>query len=156
MKAEYINPFIESSLSIINQTTGLSPRLGEVHVRNTPYKGDNVVVLIGLTGEVQGNVIITLNKVLACRIASLMMCGMPVPELDEISKSAISELSNMILGSTANMFYSNNTKIDITPPTLLTGENMEFSPNKGLTICVPLHFEDGYDINIDICYKEKN
>lgn len=154
MKVEYINPFIESSINVINQTTGISPSLGKVHIKNEPYKGDNVVVLIGLTGEIQGNVIITLHKNLACKIASAMMCGMPVQELDEIAKSAISELCNMILGNTANIFYNNNTKIDITPPTLLTGENIEFTPNKALTVCVPLHFEDGHEINIDISYKE--
>lgn len=154
MKVEYINPFIESSISIINQTTGINPTLGTISVKKEPYKGDNVVVLIGLTGEIQGNVIITLHKELACKIASAMMCGMPVPELDEIAKSAISELCNMILGNTANIFYSNNIKIDITPPTLLTGQNIEFSPNKDLTVCVPLHFEDGYEINLDISYKE--
>lgn len=154
MKVEYINPFIESSVSVITQTTGLNPTLGKVHVKQQPYKGDNVVVLIGLTGEIQGNVVITLGKELACNIASAMMCGMPVPELDEMAKSAISELCNMILGSTANMFYNNNTKIDITPPTLLTGENMEFTSSNALTICIPLHFDAGQNINIDISYKE--
>lgn len=155
MKVEYINPFIESSMSIINQTTGINPTLGKIHVKKAPYKGDNVVVLIGLTGEIQGSVIITLNKVLACKIASAMMCGMPVAELDEMARSAISELCNMILGNTANIFYSNNINIDITPPTLMTGENMEFSQSNALTVCVPLQFEDGYEINIDISYKEK-
>ena len=69
MKVEYINPFIESSISIINQTTGINPTLGTISVKKEPYKGDNVVVLIGLTGEIQGNVIITLHKELACKIA---------------------------------------------------------------------------------------
>lgn len=154
MKVEYINPFIESSINVINQTTGINPSLGKVHIKKNSYKGDNVVVLIGLTGEIQGNVIITLHKNLACKIASAMMCGMPVSELDEIARSAISELCNMILGNTANIFYSNNINIDITPPTLLTGDNMEFSQNKALTVCVPLHFEDGHEINIDISYRE--
>jgi chemotaxis protein CheX len=154
MKAEYINPFIEASQRIIAETTGLSPKVGKIYIKNTPFKGDNVVVLIGLTGSIQGNVTLSLKRTLACKIASAMMGGIPVVELDELTKSAVSELCNMILGNTANIFYKNNIAIDITPPTVLTGENMEFSPSKSVIICIPLEFECGETMEIDITYKE--
>lgn len=154
MKAEYINPFIEASQNVIREMAGLHPNLGQVYVKDIPYKGDNVVVLIGLTGHIQGNVVIALQKTLACKIASNMMGGMPVPELDEIAKSAIAELCNMILGNTANIFYENKIPIDITPPTVLTGENMQFSPTKSRVICVPLLFDNEENIDIDITYRE--
>ncbi|MDP4091415.1 MAG: chemotaxis protein CheX [Bacillota bacterium] len=154
MKVEYINPFIEASQSIIVQTSGLKTSLGKLRVKNSPYKGDSVVVLIGLTGEIKGNVVISLAKSLACKIASAMMCGMPVPELDELAKSAIAEMCNMILGHTANLFSINGMNIDITPPTVLTGENMEFSPSKTVIVCVPLMFEDGEVLEIDVSYQE--
>lgn len=156
MNVEYINPIIESSLSIINQTTGLNPKMGKIYVKNAPYKGDNVVVLIGLTGEIHGGTAISFPKSLACRIASAMMGGMPVPELDEIAKSAISELCNMIMGNTANLFYQKNISIDITPPTLLTGENMEFSQSKSVVVSIPLMFDNGENMIIDISYREKS
>lgn len=154
MKVEYINPFIQASQDVINQTTGLTPTVGKIYIKDMPYGGDNVVVLIGLTGAIQGNVTISLRKTLACKIASAMMGGMPVSELDEIAKSAIAELGNMILGNTANIFYKNNIGIDITPPTVLTGENMQFSSSKSAIVCIPLEFSDGENINIDITYKE--
>jgi chemotaxis protein CheX len=154
MKAEYINPFIQSSVSVVSQTTGISPTVGKIYIKNLPYKGDNVVVIIGLTGEIQGNVVISLKKTLACTIASAMMGGMPVPELDEMAKSAISELCNMILGNTASIFYNNNIKIDITPPTLLTGENLQLSQSKSVVMCIPIQFQDGECIEIDISTKD--
>jgi chemotaxis protein CheX len=154
MKAEYINPFIQSSVSVISQTTGISPTVGKIYIKNLPYKGDNVVVIIGLTGEIQGNVVISLRKTLACTIASAMMGGMPVPELDEMAKSAISELCNMILGNTASIFYNNDIKIDITPPTLLTGENLQLTQNKSVVMCIPIQFQNGECIEIDISTKD--
>lgn len=154
MKVEYINPFIEASLSVISQTSGFKPAVGKVYIKNSPYGGDGVIILIGLTGQISGNVVISLSKNLACKIASAMMFGMPVPELDEMAKSAIAELCNMILGHTANIFSNANMNIDITPPTVLTGENMQFSPSKAVTVCVPLNFEDGEAMLIDISYKE--
>ncbi len=156
MKAEYINPFVQASQNVIREIAGLHPTLGQIYVKDIPYKGDNVVVLIGLTGEIQGSVVIALKKTLACKIASHMMGGMPVPELDEIAKSAIAELCNMILGNTANIFYENKVSIDITPPTVLTGENMQISPSKSVVMCIPLIFDNEENIEIDITYKENN
>ena len=154
MKQEYVNPFIESSINVISQTTGFKPNVGKIYIKNLPYSGDNVIVIIGLTGEIKGTVVISLKNSVACKIASAMMCGMPVPELDEMSKSAISELCNMILGNTASVFAANNIKIDITPPTLLTGENLELSPIKSLVMCVPIMLNEKDCIEIDISVKE--
>jgi chemotaxis protein CheX len=154
LKVEYINPFIEASLDVINQTTGLKPSIGKVFTRTTPYNGNLVVIMIGLTGQISGSVVLSLSKNLACKIASAMMFGMPVPELDEMAKSAIAELANMTLGHTANIFYKANMSIDITPPTVLTGENMELTPTKSITVCVPLNFDNGESLHIDISYKE--
>lgn len=155
MKPEYIKPFTEASRSIIHQVTGFEPNIGEAYIKEIPYTGDTVVVLIGLTGQLYGSAIITLSKSFACKIASIMMGGMPVPELDEIAKSAIAELCNMILGNAASNFYKNNISIDITPPTVFTGENMQVSPTKAETICIPHVFEDGETLEIDLIYKEK-
>ncbi|WP_461205759.1 chemotaxis protein CheX [Clostridium sp. DL1XJH146] len=105
MKQEYINSFIESSQSVIAQVTGLQSTVGDIEVKDIPYRSDVVVVLIGLTGQIYGSVIISLSKDLACKIASIMMGGMEVTQLDEISKSAIAELGNMIMGNTANSLY---------------------------------------------------
>ncbi|MCB2297381.1 chemotaxis protein CheX [Clostridium tagluense] len=155
MNVEYINPFIEASKSIINQTTGFNPSLGKIYIKGTPYKGADVVVLIGLTGEIQGNVIISLSKKIACKIAAAMMGEISLVELDEIGKSAISELCNMILGTAASIFYKKNISIDITPPTVFTGNNIELSLSKAVIVCIPLEFDDGDSVDINITYKEK-
>ena len=83
-----------------------------------------------------------------------MMFGMPVNELDEMSKSAIAELANMILGHTANIFFQNHMNIDITPPTVLTGENIQLTPTKSVTVCIPLNFDGGESLQIDVSYQE--
>jgi chemotaxis protein CheX len=155
MNDQYIQPFIDAAQSVVSQVTGLNTTLGEIYTKEVPYNSDSVVILIGLTGQIYGSVIISLPKNLACKIASIMMMGMPVNELDEIAKSAISELCNMILGNTAANLYKNNITIDITPPTVFTGSNMQVTPSKAITTCIPILFEDGDTMNIDVSYKEK-
>jgi len=155
MKAEYINPFVETSIHIIKETTQLNPILGKIYVKETPYKSDNVLVMIGLTGKISGSVVINFSKNVACKIASAMMMGTPVPELDEIAKSAIGELCNMIMGNTATLFSQQGINIDITPPTILIGNNIELTVHKSLIVCIPILFEDGTKIEIDISYVNK-
>jgi chemotaxis protein CheX len=154
LKVEYINPFIEASLEVINQTTNFKPTIGRIFAKNNSYSGDGVVILIGLTGKISGNVVLSLSKKLALTISSAMMFGMPVNELDEMSKSAIAELANMILGHTANIFFQNHMNIDITPPTVLTGENIQLTPTKSVTVCIPLNFDGGESLQIDVSYQE--
>lgn len=154
MNVEYINPFIEASIGVIHQTTAIKPSVGNIYLKNTPYGSGNVAVLIGLTGKIQGNVVISLNEALACRITSAMMGGMPIEAFDEIVKSAIAELSNMILGNTATIFSTKNISIDISPPTVLTGENMQLSTGKTVIVCIPLIWENETVIELNVSYTE--
>lgn len=154
MNVKYINPFIQASKNVINQTTGYSPRIGEVFIKKTPYNNSSVIILIGLTGAIQGSVVMIFNKALALNIASVMMAGIPVKEVDDMVKSAIAELCNMILGNTAMIFSNNDINIDITPPTVLTGDRIEMTHNTSVTISIPLIFSDIGDMQIDISYNE--
>ena len=154
MNVEYINPFIAASRNVISQTTGLQTAIGKLYVKATPYTSNSVMVLIGLTGKIQGNVVVSFNYETAYKIVSAMMGGMPIQALDEISKSAIGELCNMILGNTATIFSQKNINIDITPPTVLTGDNMQLSIAKATVVCIPLILEDNAQVELNISYIE--
>ncbi len=73
MKVEYITLFIAASIEMIDQITGLKPTIGKIYTKNSPYKSDNLVVLIGITGGFHGSVVMSFSKVISCKIASVMM-----------------------------------------------------------------------------------
>ena len=102
----------------------------------------------------RGQAIFSLSKSVAMSIASSMMGGMPVTELDEISRSAVSELANMILGNAATILFNRGVSIEITPPSLLMGDNMQVSSDKLKIICIPLLLDDGNVIEIDISVEK--
>ncbi|MBZ4646581.1 MAG: chemotaxis protein CheX [Petroclostridium sp.] len=154
MNVEYINPFIEASQSVLKSIANMEVTLGKVYLKNSPYPSDTLAIIIGLTGKLRGQVIFSMNKEVACKIASAMMMGMPVTELDEISRSAVTEAANMILGNTATILYNRGIAIDITPPSLLMGDNMQISTNKMKTVCVPLNISNGGTIELDIAVAE--
>lgn len=150
MNVEYINPFIQGTQAVLNDVCNEKSQLGKIYLKTSPYTGETISIIIGVTGDIKGQVIFSLNISTACSIASKMMMGMPVSEMDELAKSAISELTNIILGNTATLFYNNGIKIDITPPSLLMGENVQISTTKMQTICIPLELSDGNTFEIDV------
>lgn len=154
MNIEYVNPFIEASQTVLKQVANIDAKLGKVYLKSSPYKGESILVFVGITGKMRGQTIFTMSKKVAFMIASAMMFGMPVDELNEISKSAISELTNMILGNTATLLYNKGIGIEITPPSLLLGENLQISPSKMKTICVPLYLSDTDVLEIDISVED--
>ncbi len=156
MNVDYINPFIEASQSVLMMMTGNKPELGQVYIRKSPFKSDNVAVIVGLTGKIRGQVILSFSQKSALAVASAMMGGMTVSVLDEISKSAISELANMIMGNTATLLASRGIGIEITPPSLLMGEKLLITPANMKTICIPFRIGGENSIDIDVSLADKN
>jgi len=154
MNIEYINPFIEASQTVLKQIAGIEAKLGKVYLKDSPYFSDSILVMVGLTGKIRGQAMFTMKSEVGMFVASSMMGGMPVTELDEISKSAIAELTNMILGNTATILYNKGFAIDITPPTCLFGENLQISNNKLKVVCIPLMLDENKSIEIDLAVEE--
>ncbi len=155
MNVEYINPFIESSQQVFQMVIGIKPSLEKVFLKGAPYPSGSVAVIVGLTGKIRGQVIISLSVETATYISSLMMGGMPVESFDEMAKSAISELGNMIMGNAATILSTRGFAVEITPPSLLVGERIVVSPTNMNTICIPLDLGEKRKVEIDISL-EKN
>ncbi len=150
MDVNYINPFIQASCSVLKSIANFSSSLGQVYIKTSPYSSESLAIVIGLIGDIKGHIVISMDRKVACKLASRMMMGMPVERLDEISKSAISEAANMILGNAATILSSKNIKIDITPPALFEGENNLVSTPKMKTLCIPINIGGNEKIELDI------
>ncbi|WP_051569290.1 chemotaxis protein CheX [Alkaliphilus transvaalensis] len=122
MKEQLVKPFLKALQDILNQITGMSMEIIDTNNNADKCFTKDVAIMIGITGQLEGQTIINLDETLAKVIASNMMGGMTVTELDEISKSAVAELGNMVLGNAAIQLSNEGCIIDITPPTLVTKE----------------------------------
>lgn len=149
MDVSFINPFIEASSGVLTQF-GVTFTTGKIRLKTSPLLAGKVSIIIGVTGMLRGQVLFNLEKDVALKVASSMMGGMEVKEFDELSKSAISELVNMILGNAATIFYNKGLNIDITPPSLIFGDNIVVSSSKGQVICIPLELNIGGTIDLDL------
>lgn len=155
INVEYINPFISASQTVLKDLVQVETSLGKPYLTDPTFEGDTLIIIIGITGELRGQVIIDMTKETACGVASKMMMGMPVEELNDMAKSAVSELANMILGNTATIFSKKGINLDITPPSLAIGNSISISVSDSKIICIPLTLPDGTAINLNVAIKEK-
>lgn len=140
VSAEHINPFLLSARQILDQVCGIRIEIGQISKDSVVIDGEPMFIMLGVTGEMTGQVCIAFDLDVARDIASRMMMGMPVTEIDDMAKSALSELGNMIMGNAATLLSNNKVTIDITPPTLVTGNAKLVSPNI-TSFKVPLLYE---------------
>lgn len=114
---------------ILDSLNNVLPQLGinniqknNIHNKRKIVESLGVIVIIGLIGDLKGNIIYNLTEESAKKISSKMMMGMPVENFDELAQSAISELVNMLTANAATNFSNNNINIDISTPTLIYGQ----------------------------------
>jgi len=137
INVNHINPFLMAAGTILRDACQMEMSIGKPYV---------------ITGEMRGQVMIAMKITKACEIASKMMMGMPVPELDEMAMSAISELGNMIMGNAATILSTKGIGIDITPPTLCRGA-MKISQTYAKNICIPMSSDGSMVLELDIAVK---
>jgi len=142
MKVEYINPFLQGALSVLETVLGERPTKGDMAVQVSTLVNGQCSVVCGVTGAIQGQVIYAMSFETADKIASTML-GAPIAEFDSLAASAIGELGNMITGSAMQAFSTNGWICDITPPTIVRGSDLNISTLNIPAILVTLNTNQG-------------
>lgn len=126
MKAEVINPFLESARTVIEQVIQVSPSTGNLGIKEIELIDNHIWIQVGMTGQLSGNIIFGIAEQVALRMVSIMMGGYVITEMDEMGQSAISELGNMISGNASTILYNQGVSVDISPPQIMKLESMSF------------------------------
>ena len=148
MDVKYINPFLEAFSSVMPMLGLTEIKKNGVTVKGRNIESSGVMIIVGIIGDIKGNVIYSISIENAKKIASTMMMGMPVEELGEIAQSAISELTNMLTANAATNYSMMNVNVNISTPTLMYGE---FSANSCTdnVLCVEMLINGmSFDVNI--------
>lgn len=147
MKAEFVNPFIQAGIEVLEQFVGGGAEHGQLAIRSAIFTTQQISIAVGVSGEVRGQAIYGMSQVTATKIASAMMGAQQVT-FDEMAVSAISELGNIISGNATMRLVESGFQCDITPPTVIRGINVEISTHIPALV-VPLYTKCGkVDINV--------
>jgi chemotaxis protein CheX len=144
MNAQYINPFLSSSIHVIEAMMQVKASVGKVGLK-TIDNGDYLLLKIGILGQFQGDVVFCFPREVAIKIVSSMMGGYPIAEFDDMCRSAISELGNMISGNASTILYNDGIVVDITPPKLMD-DGRSFAQKRAITIPLAISDIGNFDI----------
>lgn len=155
MKAEYINPFIKSSINILGKATGVIFETGRSSINNSGETFKDIVVRLGVFGGINGQALLCFDEKFAVALVNNMFSTMgDATTLDDLSKSGLCELGNMIVGNAATLLFSSGFKVDITTPSILEAEDIKNNKLFQKSLNIPL--ECGYSVvNLKILIKEK-
>jgi chemotaxis protein CheX len=153
MRVEYINPFVEAAYSIMQEVLQEEVIRKELYLKKTSQPVMGVAALVGLAGDVEGRVLIDMSRESALGIASAMN-GETLTELDELVKATITELANMVTGQAVTKLHDLGFKFDLTPPSIITGDNMQVSDMNVEALIVPLSVPQGL-VEINVAIRER-
>ncbi len=114
--------------------------------------GGDIAVMIELIGDLQGSLYMTMNTRTGCEIASELLGGMELDGVGELVISAVSELCNMIMGNACSNISKDSIQIDITPPTVVLGEQFSLTSAHSV-VSIPMELENVGTIDFDVALK---
>jgi len=153
MNSEFIHPFVNAAVKVIEEVTSTVAKRGTISLKSSPIPTLEVASIIGILGEAQGRMVIDLSIETACKLASSMN-GQDITEYDDLTTSTINELANMIGGRAVSELVNKGHRLDITPPTLFNGKEMEVSNTALETVLVPIETDFG-TIMLNIAVRGK-
>ncbi len=150
---KYINPFVKATIMVLDMLGITGGTLGKPSLSDMKFPDRAFLIQVGITGGMNGQVIIGLTEQKAKDTASIMMMGMPVNELDDMACSALGELGNMIMGNTSTIFSTMNIVFDITPPLSMHGYELKLQA-KTTAIKIPIIINETEHMAIYICINQ--
>ncbi len=152
MDVKHVDPFVNSFTSVMPQLGFENVQMGKLSAKGDQVISSGIIIVVGIVGAIRGNVIYAIGMEQAKKIASTMMMGMPVDEFDDMAKSALSELTNMLTATAATCFSNIGVQLDISTPTMLQGENISVNVNTDKILCIQL-FANEIPIEINIAFE---
>ena len=101
MKAEFINPLISSDIDVLKAECGVKVKgNGKLTLTKEAATPLEVTALISVTGKLKGLALYSMDKSTALAFFPTML-GEEATVFDDLARSAIGELGNMIMGKSA-------------------------------------------------------
>lgn len=156
MRADILNPFLEATVSLIKEMTDLNLKRGKLELQCDSVKILGIAAIVGITGDLSGRVLIDMEIQTALKLASIMNFE-EFTEVNNLVRSTIQEVANMISGKAIMLLNNKGYNLDITPPTICEGKNTIITNRNAQLISVPFESEIGrIIIDLGIIESEKS
>ncbi len=153
---DYQNIVLESLGKTSEKMLKLSPKIRECEEERSPIKVEDFTVIMGMAGQISGQLIFGFKEDTAKKIAEIMI-EQEVLDLDELTVSAVAEFTNVLAGnSTIELVeQGKNKKIGMSPPSIVQGKNMRISTKVKPINKFILAFDKVGEVSLHMALKEK-
>jgi chemotaxis protein CheX len=150
MRLDYINPFVDATHDILEDMFEAPPHKGKLSLRGEPVTSKGIVVVIGLTGDVEGRVLFDMEPETAVKMACVMN-NKSFNSVQPMVLDSIAELVNMIMGKALTILNDKGFNFRLTPPMVFTGNAVVQSTVHLETLVVPFTTDYGeFIINVAV------
>lgn len=154
MKAELVNPFIESVYELFNTMLGAKVERTGMRISDGQKQPAEVMALIGFSGVVQGTVGLALPTE-TCSAMIDRLLGNAADYSPDTLSDTIGELVNIVAGSAkAKISLKVHETLDLSLPIVFTGSDYEvYSPSNATWLEVPFTSALG-DLTLRLTFPE--
>lgn len=152
MDVKFINAFVSSIQNVFKTMLDTQVSVGKPMLKQADLVTAEVSGIIGLSGEVQGSVVLSFEMEPACRIASKFAGEEMTLESPDFA-DAIGELVNMVAGNAKKDFAG--YKVSISLPSIIIGKDHKVSQSKAWPfLVIPCKTPLG-DFNVEVALITK-
>ncbi len=127
MDVKFINAFVGSIQHVFKTMLDLDVAIGKPTLKGAALVSADISGIIGLSGEVQGCVVLSFPSKAASTIAS-KFAGAELTVEDEDFSDAVGELANMVAGNAKKDFHGYDVNISL--PSVIIGSGHRVSQSK--------------------------
>lgn len=151
MNTDYINPFIEATVSVFDTMLGCKASRTGLALEDNFTPRFDVTGVIGLSGRVAGDIVISFERQLALS-ATEALVGESYSDIGDDVIDTIGELTNMIAGNAKARMEELELKLAL--PTVIVGKNHSIRfPSRIKPISIPFDTDLG-SFNIEVGLTE--
>ncbi|MCP4130729.1 MAG: chemotaxis protein CheX [bacterium] len=119
--ADYVNPFLAAATMVFKNLLQIELKRGKIAVAETIEPLHEVIICIGVVGNLKADVVYSMRFSVVNKIASVLVPGLSDEQVKSEYKDIMGELANMITGNAMNLLFHKG--IELTTPVVLALED---------------------------------
>ena len=138
IRADFVNPFVKAAHDVLRSELRIQDLgRGDLALQSSSYTSDEVTVMVGVVGELQGVVLYGMSERTAKNMVSAMLDEI-YPVFDRTVESAIAELGNVVTGAASQELELAGFSCRLTPPMVVSGRGAIISTVSIQRLVVPI------------------
>lgn len=149
MQLIYVSTLIKSFNFVLDSFSSSKILSTDIKIPRNQAATYGITVNIGFVGDIDAKIYMSMNTMTGLSLASEMLGGLEMTEIDELAVSAVAEFCNMIMGNACSRLSGHNMVVDITPPVVMI-DQMEFIYETDTSYTISIQLEKLGKIDFDV------